>query len=192
MKQIAIKQGILNDRLALGYGATSLAGLFHSINQLQQNMSGQNLTMGQAQSSQGGVPARFVPADRNHEGPIQNGIKEFRWQAGTSKGDKFEDYNLKNQERILKTNAAGVDSSENRQLRMNSKGIMTDTVGSRYNYGKDYNRTKTTIVGNTVYWNGTPYPMTTEFKQVIQFSGGVPAKITSEAIEPSHPDYVKP
>jgi RHS repeat-associated protein len=47
-KQIAHEQGILNDKLALGYGATQLAGNFQKINQLQDMKVGMtNQTSGQ-------------------------------------------------------------------------------------------------------------------------------------------------
>ena len=53
-------QGILNDKLALGYGATQLAGLYHSINKLEQNQA--SFTMAQQSPSQGAASNRPGPS----------------------------------------------------------------------------------------------------------------------------------
>jgi RHS repeat-associated protein len=77
-KQMQKVQGIINQRLSLGYGATQLAGLYHSMNKLQQ--SEQNLSVGltnQTTSGQFSVSAHALNA-RQGAGPMGASASEFR------------------------------------------------------------------------------------------------------------------
>jgi hypothetical protein len=152
-------------------------------------------TMGQTQSSQGqgGVPARFVPVldKQGHRETIDyhGHRKGFPWQLVDSKGRPFKGWDLTNFEKVLKQQA-NTKVQITPWTGLSSQGILTDVVGPGRKLGPETNYTRETTIGNTVYWNGFPFPISTQFRQEIVVQHGQVIRIWETPIEPGEPGYV--
>jgi RHS repeat-associated protein len=155
-----------------------------------QFTASQGLSMGQVSESHrapkdDGLPKRLIATNENHESALRGGLKTYRWKAVTAGGHPVKDYNMTNQERLLKGGAVAITGPR----QMSSDAIMTDTVGYSGKLG-DFTGTRTFTIGNTVHAYGTDTRMTTEFVDVIQFNKGLVRGVNSTAIEPGNPQYV--
>ncbi len=147
----------------------------------------------QSSQQQGGVPAKYETV-RNAKGeqvvqdytPTQ---KKFPFQLTDSKGHPFQDSNVKNQEKLIYSNASFQNTRTSSEKQLSTKGIMTDVVGPVRRESPEVNGTRVNQFSNEVHWYGQSYPISTQIKHEIVFEHGVPVRISATTIEPGQLGY---
>ena len=153
----------------------------------------QNVTMAQMSQApgqgKGGVPARYVPVLDKSGKPviIDYGLRKgFEFQLVDSKGRPFKEYDLKNEETRVGGSGPNSKTIASGQTRINSQGILMDVVGPVRQPSPQTDRTITNTMSNRVFWNGFPFPISTQFKQETVIQHGSVIRITDAAVEPQH------
>jgi hypothetical protein len=150
--------------------------------QIIGQMAHQNATMAQAwkAQSEGTISSAsrltYAPLrDRDGQPMVDNGkdSKTYYYQL-LDRGKPLKQPDLHNQERLLSSSppTVRVNTSEyGKPTALSSQGILKDVVALKASPG-DVPPTRQ-VFGNTLWWHGSPYPVSTQFTHDISRTNGV-------------------